>query len=109
MQAEPRRAAALHLACIGMWQTLSPAWHSHNWDAQVCDIYGRYRGRAEAAHLLGMPQGALLRAALSEGGLGRPQSRVQAAAGGRGIGASSGLLHVMQLDVARECKYNILW
>ena len=64
-----------------------PAWHSR-WDAQVCDICGRDRGRAEAAHLLRVPQGALLQAALSESGLGCPQSSVQAAAGGRGVVAS---------------------
>ena len=69
----------------------------------MCELCGRERGRAEAAHLLGLPQGALLRAALPEGGLGRPQSRVQAAAGGRCIGATFGLLHAMQLDVASEC------
>ena len=51
-----------------------------HWGAQVCDIHGSERGRADAVHLLQMPQGALLRAALSEGCLGGPQSSVQAAA-----------------------------
>ena len=40
--------------------------------AQVCNVYGSKRGLADAVHLLEMPQSALLRAALSEGGLGRP-------------------------------------
>ena len=51
-----------------------------HWGAQVCNTFGGERGRADAVRLLQMPQGALLRATLSEGGLGRPQSSVQAAA-----------------------------
>lgn len=52
----------------------------------MCNLRGD-RGRAEAAHLLSMLQGALLRAALSAGGLGRPPSSVQAVAGACGLGA----------------------
>ena len=71
MQAETRQTVVLHLAYRDMRQTVTSAWHLH-WHAQVCDIYGGDRGRAEAAHLLRLPQGALLRAALSESSLGRP-------------------------------------
>ena len=63
--------------------------------AQVRDVCGGERGRAEAAHLLRMPQGALLRAALPEGGMGRPQSSVQAAAGAPGLGHAPQLVCVV--------------
>ena len=57
------------------------------WGAQVYNIHGDERGGPEAAHLLRMPQGALLRAALSESGVGRTPSSLQAAAGGPGLSA----------------------
>ena len=53
---------------------------------QVCNIRGD-RGRAEAAHLLSMLQGALLRAALSARVLGCPPKGMQAVAGACGLGA----------------------
>ena len=66
--------------CLQCCAASHPAVH-YVWDAQVCDVHGGERGRAEAAHLLKVPQGALLRAALPAGGVGRPPCRVQAAAG----------------------------
>ena len=78
-------AAALHSACIYVRQTvIQPGFYTKS--TQVCNICGGGGGRAEAAHLQKLPHGALLRAALSAGGLGRPQSSVQAAAGGPGLG-----------------------
>ena len=62
------------------------ARRSH-WGAQVCHICGGERGRAQAAHLLRVPPGALLRAALPAGGLGCPPSSVQAAASGLVVGS----------------------
>lgn len=56
-------------------------------NAQVRKLRGGERGRAGAAHLLKMPQGALLRAALSGGGLERPPSSVRAVAGAPGLSA----------------------
>ena len=53
----------------------------------MCELRGE-RGRAEAARLLSMQQGALLRAALSAGVLGRPPEGMQAVAGACGLGAS---------------------
>ena len=71
-------------ACGGVYQAvIQPG--AHPGGAQVCNIRGD-RGRAEAAHLLSMLQGALLRAALSAGVLGCPPKGMQAVAGACGLG-----------------------
>ena len=69
------------------------------------NLHGGERGRAEAAHLLSVPPGALLRAALSEGGVGRPQSSMPTAAGDPGLGARTGWCAVWGLMREVFLKY----
>ena len=73
------------------------------WGAQVRDAHGGERGRAEAAHLLSVPHGALLRAALSEGGVGRPPGSVQADEGAPELGAASSLCAWERLGYVGSC------
>ena len=80
MQAQTEWAAAITLPLQCRVANKRLAWRSAC-GAQVRNVCGSERGRTEAAHLLQMLHGALLREALSAGGLARPQSSVQAAAG----------------------------
>ena len=57
------------------------------WDAQVLVLCNGERGRAGPARLQKLPHGALLRAALPDGGLRGAPSGVRAAAGAPGVGA----------------------
>ena len=61
------------LACVCGRRSASPALQC---GAQVRHVCGGERGYAQAAHMLRVPPGALLRAALSAGGLGRPPRSV---------------------------------